>query len=60
MGFNSGFKGLKTLPGINPNTYRTIMKRLDVYRNQANPLGAWTGLGGSRTLRLSDFKTNGT
>jgi hypothetical protein len=56
----AGTLPLKTLPGINPNPYRTIIKRFDVYRNQAIPLQAWTGTEGSRTLRLPDFKTIGT
>jgi len=32
----------------------------EAYKGKAIPLQAWTGLEGSRRLRLSDFKTVGT
>jgi len=32
---------------------------INIYKGKAIPLQAWTGLEGSRRLRLSDFKTIG-
>jgi len=45
MGFNSAFKGLTFI---------------STAIGEASPLQAWTGLEGSRRLRLPDFKTIGT
>jgi len=50
MGFNSGFKGLKS---TSPLLSRKV-------KGKAISLQAWAGPKGSRRMRLPDFKTIGT
>jgi hypothetical protein len=48
------FKGKEREGIINVNVL------IYIYKGKAIPLQAWTGPGGSRRLRLPDFKTIGT
>jgi len=43
-----------------PNVVRYVTLLIILTKKVAIPLQAWTGPGGSRRLRLPDFKTVGT
>ena len=61
MGFNSGFKGLKSRLSLSLKPFRKDRgKGKGKGKGKAIQLQAWTGPEGSRRMRLPDFKTIGT
>ena len=51
----------RKIVSVNPSANRIVVIHFSLFsKDKAIPLQAWTGLEGSRRLRLPDFKTDGT